>query len=587
MSLKFKIFIIIFIAIFLPSVITNSLLYIIAEISVINQATKSIELSLNASIKSLDSSLNTLVGLSGIMNTEEDFVQQVAMANNMPSDSKQYSILYNMLRNRLARIKALNIIDDIDSFYIYLPSKKIIITTSTTYYDNVDISKISMIENGEKYKGLWYSAYPVNFFTLKGSSLNESLISFNHYIKDHYGEVVGICALNVKKTVFHEIFKNSIMNIPGRMLVFGEENKVLNEFSAQDTEIGELLALRDRFTCGDLGNNSKIKINGEDNLIICLSSDYTGWDYAGIIKSMDILKQLSEAKKFLLIIIGIIFLLVFVISFSIVRSFYKPIEQLVYAMQEIENRNFNVRISDKRRDEYQKVFIGFNSMAYELNMLIENLITEKLLNKEAKIKLLQEQINPHFLYNTLDSIYNIAKLQNIPEISQMVFALSKFFRVSLSGGKDIVSLKEAISIVVSYLTIQKIRFKGKFETELLVPNYLMKCRVPKLILQPFVENAIYHGLEAQKEKGCLKILASKKDGVLVLKVLDNGVGISKEKLLIIKESMTNDINDEGINFALKNLNMQIKMIYGPQYGVSIESEQWKGTEVVIKIPLNY
>lgn len=589
MSLKVKIYIIIFIAILLPSVVTSSLIFRRSEMSITNQTAKSVTMSMENSIKSLDSGLITLIGVTSRMNDDEDFVREVALANEIQDESKtkQYAILYRILNNHLSRIEAPNIIDNIDSFYLYLPGQNTVITTDTTYYENIDESNISITSKGKQEEGYWYSAYPINFYTLQGKNLEETLISYNQYITTDNGDVVGICTLNLKKSVYDEIYKNSLLSIPGSLGVFGEGDEIVDKHLSSPIENSELLELKAYIKGQDRNGNVMMTLNGEDHFIVYLTSNYTGWMYATIIKSSDILGQLYEAKQFLVVMICLIVLLVFVITAIIVRVFYKPIEKLVHAMQQIENRNLDVRIDDKRRDEYQKVYTVFNNMVEELNELILNLTTEKMLNKEAKIKLLQEQINPHFLYNTLDSIYSIAKLQNVPEISQIVLALSSFFRVSLSGGKDIVCLKDAISIVENYLTVQNIRFKGKFKFDVIVPNYLLKCRVPKLLLQPFVENSIYHGLEAKKEQGHLEIVGRQQNDMLVLTVVDDGVGIAQDKLIMIRESIKKEISQDDQNFAIKNLNTQLKLLYGNQYGVCIESELGKGTTVTIRAPIVY
>ena len=272
------------------------------------------------------------------------------------------------------------------------------------------------------------------------------------------------------------------------------------------------------------------------------------------------------------------------ITILLSNIFYKPLEKLVSAMQMIENRNLDVRIDDKRADEYQRVYKGFNDMVSELKRLIKDLTNEKILKKEAEIKLLQAQINPHFLYNTLESIHSIAKIKKVEEIALMVSALSKFYRISLSGGKDIVTLKEAVELVKDYLTIQNIRFKGKISYYFDISDELMRYRVPKLILQPIVENSIYHGIERSKGNGILNIYGMLDKSNLNLVVEDNGVGIEKESLEELQRSIEDDSFENSKNFALKNLNQQIKLKYGPNYGLSIKSEYGKGTCVTIRLP---
>jgi two-component system, sensor histidine kinase YesM len=276
-----------------------------------------------------------------------------------------------------------------------------------------------------------------------------------------------------------------------------------------------------------------------------------------------------------------------ILTYLLSYIFYNPLKKIVSAMQMIENRNLDVRINDNRADEYHKVYKGFNNMVTELNSLIRDLVNEKILKKEAQIKLLQAQINPHFLYNTLESIHSIAKIKKVDEISSMVSALSKFFRISLSGGKDDVTLSEAIELVLNYLTIQNIRFNGKIDYQINIPEELRKAIVPKLILQPVAENSIYHGIEQKKGIGILIISALSQKGEMELIIEDNGIGINEKNLLELRNSIENGSFEDSRNFALKNLNRQIKLKYGINYGLKIESVEGNGTSVHIKLPIIY
>jgi len=276
---------------------------------------------------------------------------------------------------------------------------------------------------------------------------------------------------------------------------------------------------------------------------------------------------------------------IFILSTLLAQIFQTPLKKLTNAMKQVQKGNFKAHINDKRHDEYQLIYSVFNSMTDELEWLVQNLETEQMLNKESKIRLLQEQINPHFLYNTLDSIYSIAKIQKIPEISNMVMALSKFFRASLSEGKDIVPLSDAIGLVESYLTVQNIRFKGKVQFKVSASEELLGYMVPKLVLQPFVENSVYHGIEKKKEEGSLIVRAEEREGCLYLKVLDDGIGMPEEKLIEIQKALQDNLINESGNFAIKNLNNQIKLRYGNEYGISIDSTEGKGTIVLIKLPV--
>lgn len=591
MSLKIKTFIIILIAILIPSIMTNLLVYSQSEKSIINQTSVGIMAGMNQSVSAFDINLNLLVSLSRRMQYDAAFIEAIQSADSggrEENKNKEYVSLYRQLNDYLQTIKAPNIVQNIDSLYLYLPGSNTVITTSSTYYEDVDMRNISFVLEDDAQEGRWYESKPINFYTLQGRPWEESLITYNQRLYDKEGNVIAICALNLEKSALNDVYSNSLMNLPGGLATYDAQGALISSDNLQNLSQDELMQVYDAVSRNAGQTNQQdfmMPLAESEYLVVYTQSQNTGWTYATIARSADFLSGLYEIKKLLIWIICMMIIAVPVISIIIARVVFKPTETLSRAMQEIQNRNLDVRIEEVRSDEYKKVYDGFNNMVVELNGLIQNLTNEKMLNKEAKIRLLQEQINPHFLYNTLDSIYSIAQLQDVPEISRMVFALSQFFRVSLSGGKEIVLLKEALEIVESYLTVQNIRFSGKFDFTVDVPSELMDCKVLKLVLQPLAENAIYHGLEAKKAKGLLKIRAYEEDGMLILSVEDNGAGMTEEKVNMLRQSMVDNSTQEEKNFATKNLNMQIKLRYGAQFGIEIYSKEGEGTSVFVKMPL--
>ncbi|WP_066685501.1 cache domain-containing sensor histidine kinase [Christensenella intestinihominis] len=592
MSFKIKTFFVIFLAILLPAIITNLLIYTQAENSVVNQTAAGVITGMDKAMSSFDSSLKALVSLSKRMQNDNGFILSVEQANRASEAEKNtaYAELYTKLNSFLESIKAPNIVQDIDSLYLFLPGRNTVITTNTTYYEGVDHENISFLEHELESPGAgeWYVSSPINFDTLQGRPVDETLLTYNQSLYNEAGEVIGIYALNLKSSVFRTAYNDTMLNVPGGMAVYDAGGKLLSRNNLPDLTDSSLLRIeKDIEARLPDGPRPYFMTNegGNEYLVVTDRSSNTGWTYTTILETTDFLGGLYETKKLLILIIVMMAIATPVISIIISRSIIKPTEKLVYAMQEIQNRNLDIRINEPRKDEYQKVFQGFNDMVIELNELIRNLTNEKALNKEAKIRLLQEQINPHFLYNTLDSIYSIAQLHDVPEISKMVFALSQFFRVSLSGGKEIVRLEEALEIVKSYLTVQNIRFNGKFRFSLSVPEELLDCKVLKLLLQPLAENAVYHGLEAKKGEGTINITAHEDGGTLQICVEDNGVGIPAAKLEEIRKALRDNNMEESGNFAIKNLNTQIQLRYGKNYGLDIYSEENVGTGVFIKIPV--
>jgi two-component system sensor histidine kinase YesM len=222
-------------------------------------------------------------------------------------------------------------------------------------------------------------------------------------------------------------------------------------------------------------------------------------------------------------------------------------------------------------------------MVKRLDMLLEERYQFGMEIKSLEIKMLQSQINPHFLYNSLNIINNLGLKNNIPEVSMTVDALAKFYSLSLSKGKDTISIASEIEIVRAYMTIQNMRFGDCAEFIVNVPQNLMEYKTPKLILQPIVENALWHGiLESESRKGTIKLDVKLDDGDILFIVEDDGKGMTQEKL---QESLQEDLSDVQHGYGTKNINDRLTIMYGDKYGLSYKSDLGKGTIAYIRIPL--
>jgi len=592
-SFRVKIFIILYIAILLPTIMVGAISYKRSELAITDQTSRVVTSSLNFAIQNIDSSLELVVGMSDLILKDSRFTSAVSVKHKFGEDEKiqKYAGVRELFSYILSMIEARNILEGMDSFYVYITNQNTIIDSKSTFYEQVNESNVEFIRNSksEEFKDKWFVCDPVNYFTI--NNVNSKLaggkvITYNRIFKDE-NNVLAVLAINVNENFLSEYYKKIQTGIPGEFLVMDNEETIIahSDKSIIGKRIEENSEINKRISKMNRENGSFFfRINGQDQFLIYSISKYTGWRYVVMVPASEIYTKIGEIQEFFTIIISIIAFMVLGITILLSNIFYKPLEKLVSAMQMIENRNLDVRIDDKRADEYQRVYKGFNDMVSELKRLIKDLTNEKILKKEAEIKLLQAQINPHFLYNTLESIHSIAKIKKVEEIALMVSALSKFYRISLSGGKDIVTLKEAVELVKDYLTIQNIRFKGKISYYFDISDELMRYRVPKLILQPIVENSIYHGIERSKGNGILNIYGMLDKSNLNLVVEDNGVGIEKESLEELQRSIEDDSFENSKNFALKNLNQQIKLKYGPNYGLSIKSEYGKGTCVTIRLP---
>lgn len=216
---------------------------------------------------------------------------------------------------------------------------------------------------------------------------------------------------------------------------------------------------------------------------------------------------------------------------------------------------------------------------------MENIKTEQQNLRNTELKLLQAQINPHFLYNTLDTIIWQAEAGKNEEVVQMVTSLSDFFRTSLSEGRDYITVKEEISHIRSYLKIQRFRYRDILEYEINVPEEFYVYSILKLTLQPLIENALYHGIKNKRGVGKITISAETADGDLIFLVADNGIGMKEEQLgrLIHKvKDKRNNVQESG-GFGLANVEERIRLNYGEEYGLDFKSCYGIGTEVMVKI----
>lgn len=278
-------------------------------------------------------------------------------------------------------------------------------------------------------------------------------------------------------------------------------------------------------------------------------------------------------------------------AWLISASIYRPIKKLHDVTTTITKDDLQVLVNSHNVDEITDLGNNFNIMIGRIRELLNAKVKEQENLKKAELKALQAQINPHFLYNTLDTIVWMAEAKKTDQVIEIVRALSSFFRIALSKGKEWISIRQEIEHVRSYLTIQKMRYRDILDYKIEVDEELLDGTILKLTLQPLVENALYHGIKNKRNGGTIIVRAQSVGPDLVrLEVQDDGVGFSPQKLAQIREMLNDDAGEispkEG-GFGLENVNKRIKLYYGKQYGLYVQSEYLGGTQVVARIPLQY
>jgi two-component system sensor histidine kinase YesM len=310
-----------------------------------------------------------------------------------------------------------------------------------------------------------------------------------------------------------------------------------------------------------------------------------GWRVVGVFPLDESLKVVNDLQWLtVLIAIGTLFI-AFVASWFFTNSITRPVQKLRSLMKKVEAGELHLRFRSRSNDEIGQLGSSFNRMVEEIENLIQMVYEEQRAKREAELKILQSQIKPHFLYNTLDTIQWMAQERNAPDIAQIVVALTHLFRIGLSKGNEIIPLSEELKHVESYLIIQLARYEDKLTYHIELPDALRSYNVLKLILQPLVENAIYHGIKLKKGSGRIDIHARREEQCLYIQVSDDGVGIPPEKLAELREMLGQSGNRTiETGFGLYNVHERIRLTYGEPYGLTIESGIGEGTIIVVCIP---
>ena len=394
------------------------------------------------------------------------------------------------------------------------------------------------------------------------------------------GRVRGEILIDMKLSAIGEILKgtapgkNGFLFIadPDDELVYAPVNPVVFRIPLGSTSDDTMSAL--------------ITVNGTDYQVLRRRSLYTGWRTIGVFSLADALHEVFLIRYWALIIGGITMALAIVAAFFFTSSIARPVVGLKNLMKRAEKGDLSVRFSGGNGDELSELGSGFNEMIERIQSLIDQVYREQLAKREAELGILQEQIKPHFLYNTLDTIQWMAQEHRVDDVVCLVGALTKLFRIGLSKGRELISLADELEHVNSYLCIQKMRYEDKFDYEIRADESLQSRLVLRLILQPLVENAIYHGVKERRGKGMLVVEAHAVEGELRLIVSDDGAGFPPDRLAAINAALEHDgqpLSSGG--YGIRNVHERIRLTFGRPYGLSFASTRGGGTDALVRHPL--
>lgn len=316
-----------------------------------------------------------------------------------------------------------------------------------------------------------------------------------------------------------------------------------------------------------------------------------GWKIVGVSYLDEIMTTREEVNRYLVQVVAVVLVLAIVVSLILSAMLTRPIRRMGRTMKAVERGDFNVELPMQGPLEVVQLSSRFNLMLDKIRQLMKQIVKEQESKRRYELEALQAQINPHFLYNTLNSVVRMVGMSRKEEVITMITSLSKLFRLSLSKGKTSISVREELEHARHYLTIQQMRYKQKFDFMIEADEAVQSCYTLKLVLQPLIENAIVHGIEYMVDQGHIHITAAIQGDLLEMTVRDNGVGMSPEMLerILEVEALRQHpapfINTAGSGVAVRNVHDRIQLYYGHRYGLEYESELEEGTIVRIRIPI--
>lgn len=435
---------------------------------------------------------------------------------------------------------------------------------------------------------------------------NFQLISLSRLIRDvnNLDLALGVLTINLSQEQIRNIYLQKVSNDDELFFMIDQNGIILS--SQADHLIGQ--TLDDEYTVDTVFEKSEgyynAVINDTNYLVVFYTIKETGWKLLHFVPNDRIVEQSKAIKQITIISISLSLFICFIFLFFFMFKVLKPLRQIRKLMQDLAIENFNVTMNIQGNDEIALLAHTFNKMSQKLNTLFNEVHIAKIKQKEAEIKALEEQINPHFLYNTLDLIYWMGRMEKAYETAEMIQTLSKLFRLGLNSGSGFTTVKRELEYIQHYMTIQQKRYENAITFTIDASPETLDLKVIKLILQPIVENAITHGIEKKEGKGRIDVRVFCSNHTLIYEVEDDGVGMTPEliqEVLNQEDKLNTYKNDrrkwdlhktdpyepqnprKGI--GLKNINDRIQLTFGTSYGLEIQSELDKGTKVIVKQPI--
>ncbi len=466
----------------------------------------------------------------------------------------------------------------------YLPvgvlTEKHIVSDDAWFIDSLEASGLPIVSK----------TFPRMETTPKYKNSTGYTFTVSRAIKDlNSVDILGVICVFVDSLLFEEAIEK-IYSISGERflilsndgdIIYDSENSNISK-NIDETDIGFI----DMNTVAYSGDNYSVRHDGQDYLVMATEIEQPDWLFVRVVPESGLEKGIKVTQLRLASIIIVFFAFCLFVAFILSNGITKPMKKILTVMKVAEKGDLSVRAETNGTDEMNQLGHGFNSMIAEIEELIHDVYISDYKKKEAELNALQAQINPHFIYNTLESIRMMAKINGDKESSRMLFVLGKLLRYGINTKKQIVTVTEEINHLQDYIKLQNHRFDNKFDLIVDVNENLLSTKIIKLVFQPVVENAIFHALETVEDKGVINLKGYKQENDAIFEISDNGLGMTSKQLSELNASINNfELQQDGSRgIGLRNINERIKLYFGPEYGLKIYSIINEGTKVIIRIP---
>ena len=392
------------------------------------------------------------------------------------------------------------------------------------------------------------------------------------------GETLGVLIMNISEKMlfdrYNKIIKDGkniyIVDLKGN-IISNKDKRLIGKNYFEDIQQGEYIEENEWYSVMRIENTNYIKLES--------TLDKYGWSIIEEIPSNVIKQPIKQITEKFILTLTLVIIVSFIIIYKLSIWITKPVINMKNTMKQVMDGNLNLKVEVDRNDEIGSLEESFNNMIKWLEESIEEIKEQEKQKRIAELSFLQAQINPHFLYNTLSGVRFLVSMNKNEEAEEMLFKFTKLLRNILPKASELICLNEEIEIVADYIELQKIRYPNLFEVDISIQESIKNIKVPALILQPVVENAIFYSIDNEGKKGKIRIIGYSEEDKIIIEVIDNGKGMSNRQI--------NDVfkNKEAMNrVGLINVHERIQLNYGKMYGIEIISEKGKGTRIRYILP---